>query len=457
MSPVLESSETLQRRPTIRENFGWALAGRVVFAACQWGNLAVLAKLGTPEMVGQYALGMAVSMPVIRFLRFKLRVVLATDTGDGSTFIQCVRLTLINTIIGLLIISIIGFLFEHQSVFLIIILTAMFLVCESFSELAYGLFQKHECMDRVTKSLVVRGTLTLAALSITLYITEDLVAAVTAMVVAATIVLVGYDMALVRLTRREVYQGAMERGLYRDVFSFHLSELRSLAPLVLAVLPLGFSALVGTLGNSVPRYFLHGLHGAPALGVFAAIAGLMVPGNVITRSLSEATIARLSRHFAAGDVAGFRRRMFKLVGIVTLVGAGGLAVAFSAGDFILTLLYTAEYAGNTWALMILMTAAAVGLIGTVFGTAVFSMREYWVPLPTNVLGLLVVLAVSFFCVDALGLMGAALAVLAGNLVRVFILGSVAASSGRGTMTHIGRRVLSGRNIRRPVKDGTKPM
>ena len=457
MSTALRSSEILQRRPTLRENFGWALTGRVVFAACQWGNLAALAKLGTSEMVGQYALGMAVSMPVILFLRFKLRIVLATETGDGATFIRCVRLTIINTIIALLVIGTIGLLFEHESVFFIIALTALFLACESFSELAYGLFQQQECMDRITKSLVTRGTLTLAALSITLYITQDLVVAVAAMLAAAAIVLVGYDMALVRLTRREARQGSMEQGLYREVFSFGLSEIRSLAPLLLAVLPLGIGVLVGSLGSSVPRYFLHGLHGAPELGVFAAIAGLMAPGNVIARSLSEATIARLARDFAAGDVAGFRRLIFKLLGIVTLVGACGLAVAFSAGDFILTMLYTPEYAGHPWALMILMTAAAMGLIGAVFGTAVFAMRKYWIPLPTNVFSLLVIFTVSFFCVDSLGLTGAAVAVLTGNLARAFILGGVAASTSRANTANFARRVLVDRNVHRTVNDGTKPM
>ena len=431
MSTALRSPEKLQPRPSLRENFGWIFASRVVFGACQWGILAALAKLGSPEMLGLYALGVAVSRPVILFLRFKLRIVLATDSGEGATFVHCVRLTIISTLIALLVIGTVGYLFEAESVFLVIILTALFLACESFSEIAYGLFQQQERMDRIAKSLVVRGILTLAALSITLYITRDLVAAVAAMLAAAVIVLVGYDRALVRLTRREALQESTERSLYRDVFPFGLNELRALKPLVYAVLPLGIAVLIGSLGTSVPQYFLHGLQGASELGVFAAIAGLMVPGNAVVRSLSEATIARLSRNFAARDMAAFRRLLLKLLGIVTLVGAIGLAVALSAGDFILSVLYTSEYAGHTWVLMLLMTAAAVRFIGSVFGTAVFAMRKYWVPLPANVFSLMAIFAVSFFSVSSLGLLGAALAVLAGTLTKAIILGGVAASTGCG--------------------------
>jgi hypothetical protein len=46
---------------SLRKNFSWTFVGNVVYAACQWGILVALAKLGTPEMVGQFTLGLAVA------------------------------------------------------------------------------------------------------------------------------------------------------------------------------------------------------------------------------------------------------------------------------------------------------------------------------------------------------------------------------------------------------------
>src|SRR6476620_2595235 len=43
---------------SLRANFGWTLAGNVVYAACQWGILVALAKLGTLQMVGEFALSL---------------------------------------------------------------------------------------------------------------------------------------------------------------------------------------------------------------------------------------------------------------------------------------------------------------------------------------------------------------------------------------------------------------
>ncbi len=44
---------------SLRANFSWTFVGNVVYAGSQWGMLVVLAKLGTPEMVGQFSLGLA--------------------------------------------------------------------------------------------------------------------------------------------------------------------------------------------------------------------------------------------------------------------------------------------------------------------------------------------------------------------------------------------------------------
>jgi hypothetical protein len=44
-------------RLSLRLNFSWTMVGNFVYAGCQWGMLMVLAKLGTPEIVGTFALG----------------------------------------------------------------------------------------------------------------------------------------------------------------------------------------------------------------------------------------------------------------------------------------------------------------------------------------------------------------------------------------------------------------
>src|SRR5271157_5932336 len=71
---------------TLRGNFTWTFAGNVVYSRSQWGMLMVLAKLGSPEMVGQFALGLAVTTPIIMFANLQLRGVQATDARREYRF-----------------------------------------------------------------------------------------------------------------------------------------------------------------------------------------------------------------------------------------------------------------------------------------------------------------------------------------------------------------------------------
>jgi O-antigen/teichoic acid export membrane protein len=71
---------------SLRTNFAWTFAGNAVYAACQWGMLVALAKLGSPELVGAFALGLAVTAPIVQFANLKLRSIQATDARHEYGF-----------------------------------------------------------------------------------------------------------------------------------------------------------------------------------------------------------------------------------------------------------------------------------------------------------------------------------------------------------------------------------
>ena len=64
-SRFVRSSVNAPRQVKLRVNVLWSLGGTVVYSLCQLGILVVLAKLGTHEMIGQFALGLAIASPVM--------------------------------------------------------------------------------------------------------------------------------------------------------------------------------------------------------------------------------------------------------------------------------------------------------------------------------------------------------------------------------------------------------
>src|ERR1035441_5049952 len=71
---------------SIRRNFAAVFAGNAVFAAAQWATLSLVARLGGTEMLGQYALAVAIVSPVALFAHLNLRAVLATDVERWHPF-----------------------------------------------------------------------------------------------------------------------------------------------------------------------------------------------------------------------------------------------------------------------------------------------------------------------------------------------------------------------------------
>jgi hypothetical protein len=66
--------------------------------------LVVFAKLGTPEMLGQFALGLAVVSPVITLTNLQLQQVQATDARQQYQFGDYLALRLITTPLAIVVI-----------------------------------------------------------------------------------------------------------------------------------------------------------------------------------------------------------------------------------------------------------------------------------------------------------------------------------------------------------------
>ena len=85
-------------------SFGFALGGNVLYALSQWLLLVVLAKLGTPGIVGQFSFALAVTAPVILFSQLNLRGIQATEMRGEFSFADYAVLRGFMTVAALILI-----------------------------------------------------------------------------------------------------------------------------------------------------------------------------------------------------------------------------------------------------------------------------------------------------------------------------------------------------------------
>ena len=413
------SAYSVRSRLSLRANFSWTFAGNVVYAGCQWGMLVVLAKLGSPEMVGQFALGLAITAPVIMFTNLQLRGIQATDARQEYLFGDYLGLRLITTMLALLTIAGIVSVSGHRLEAVLVILTVgLAKAIESVSDAFYGLLQQHERMDRIAKSMMIKGPLSLVALSVGVYITGSVFWGVVGLIVAWALILVGYD----------VHSGALmlKRGLQQDGTLLSEGdqeavlcprwELSTLARLAWLALPLGLVMMLISLNANIPRYFIERYLGEHELGIFAALAYLQMAGNTVVGALGQSASPRLAKYYAVGDGPAFCTLLLKLAGIGVLLGGVGVLVALVAGRELLILLYRPEYAEHEL-LVWLMVATGISYVASFLGYGMTAARYFRVQMPLFAIVTATTILVGLWLIPADGLRGAAIALMITAVVQ----------------------------------------
>ena len=121
------------------------------------------------------------------------------------------------------------------------------------------------------------------------------------------------------------------------------------------------------------------------LGIFASIAYPVTAATIISNSLGQSALARLSRLFAEKRIKEFERLVLKLV----MVGAGLGLLAFilvlAYGNSILAILYTPEYTRQGSLFALLALTAGLNCIGCFLTYALTAARKFRIQLPISIL------------------------------------------------------------------------
>ena len=397
---------------SLRLNFTWTLVGNAVYSGGQWLTLVLLAKLTRPELVGQYALGLTIVLPVLTFTSFQLRSVVTTDVREQIHFGNYLGFRLLSTGLALMIIFAIaiasGYRWQLRAVILMVGLAQ---AIEVISDIYFARLQLKERLDRVSKSMITRTVLSALGLSVGVYFGHSLLWGVAGIVLARAMVLSGYDL------RGHTHDlDEQSEGFSRDDVLKPRWDLRVQRELLWLGLPLGIITVLLSLSSSIPRYFIEHALGERALGIFSATTFMFAAGFMAIVSLGQSAFTRLASTYTAGNLTEFRLVVGKLLAIGATLGMCGIIVARVAGREILTILFRPEYAEHTDLLVTIMIAAAIQYLAALMGSAATAARFFKPQIP--LLAGVVVTAgiVSYWLIPTYGLLGAGFAIVVTSAV-----------------------------------------
>ena len=392
--------------PSLRRNFSWTSFGNIVQSGCNWALILVIAKFGTPRMLGQYAIGQAVTAPIIVFARLQLNALQVSDSDQSYRFGDYLGLRMIAITLAMAAITAITLGGYHGETAVVILAMGAFGSVEALSDIIYGLMQKNEQMRLIALSMAFRGPLWLATMAAAVYLTRSLLWGVIGLSFISVLVLVFFDIPNGARLLSETAAGGQSGD------PTPAPSLRRYARLAWLALPIGLTVMIGSLSDNISRYYIEENLGEYGLGIFAAVASLLGIGRTLTGALGQSAFPRLARLYAGGHRAGFISLLWKVIGINALIGAVPLAACVVAGEDILSLLFKPEYAREVEVLVWLMASGVQVYIVSGLGTGLTAARFFRVQVPLSIVGLLTAALTSHLLIPSSGLRGAAISAFA---------------------------------------------
>lgn len=378
----------------------------MAFSVSAWLTLASITKLSSPGTLGEFALAVAVVVPIFTLSLLHLSTLQATDVQRKYAFADYLALRIWSTVAACVLAGGLAWHYwpDHERSLAIVAVSAG-LAARNLSDVCYGAFRRKERLDLVGRSMVLRAVGGLAALTVVLYATRDLIAALVANAAAAWIVATVVDLPGVRALLQD--EGPM-RG--SSPARPRWSTWRSLSIAIIA-LPVGLVMMLSDLHVTVPRLIIESLVGTRGLGIFVAVAAVAGLGGTLARAGSQAVEPRLASLYRQGDFEAMRTLLGRLLRMALLLGVVGVGVALAVGEPILRLVYGEEHARYGGLLVLFAIGSGVTYVLSLHAGSLTAIRRFKEQAVLRSIQLMVLIAVCAPLTSRYGLMGTAWALL----------------------------------------------
>jgi len=396
---------------TVRWNIASTLAGNVVFSGSQWLITVAIARMGNMAMVGQYALGLAICLPIFSFTGLSMRAVQATDCTGAYRFRDYLNVRLAGTAFALAAVLAVALLMPWRpETVLVVLAVACSRTVDSFSDMQYGLFQLHDRLDLIAWAMSIRAVGGLAALTLGMAVFHNAAVAVAALTV----------------------MWLAEALLYERPIALRIEGVQRVAPLqstavatykrlVILCLPLAFVLLLLSAGANLPRLMLERHAGEQSLGVFSAVAVMSGAIGLLYSALGQTALPRLARLFAS-DLDQFHSAMGRMMLFSAVVGVAMLAGSWFWGVRLVTMVYGHQSAVTAELVTGLVAVGILSNTSSLLGAGLTASRRFWSQFVASVMFLLITAAVGAWLIPGWGARGAMYAGLAGACFQMVAYG-----------------------------------
>ena len=374
----------------------WLVGGNFVFAFSQWVILIFFARMTNQENLGQYALALAIVTPIFAVGNLQLRPLYILDVNSEQkyTYTHFYYLRLICSFIALACCLVLG-LFFNVSI-LVLLLVGLLKFFESYSDIIYAYYNAHDQTQLISKSLFLKGALSVLAVALGLYL-FDFYTALILFLFVYIVVWLFIDNLYIQKTK-EIKKMSLDLGIMKSA------------------IPMGISLGIVTLQSNIPRLFLDQYASIEAVGIFTVLSYFIIVGSIFINSICQYLSPRLTHAW------NHNRAYFKKLLSMALLVAGGLGLiaiflSYFMGEFVLKLVYGAEYIAYADAFVLTMVAGFILYLATVLGYTLTAIGFIKQQVYLFSIVLIFSVLVSYLCIPEYGIIGGIYTLMVSYLVQ----------------------------------------
>lgn len=374
----------------------WLVGGNFIFAFSQWVILIFFARMTNQENLGQYALALAIVTPIFAVGNLQLRPLYILDVNSEQkyTYTHFYYLRLICSFIALACCLVLG-LFFNVSI-LVLLLVGLLKFFESYSDIIYAYYNAHDQTQLISKSLFLKGTLSVLAVAVGLYLFDFYTALILFLIVYLVVWLFIDNLYIQKI--QEIKKMSLDLGIMKSA------------------IPMGISLGIVTLQSNIPRLFLDQYASIEAVGIFTVLSYFIIVGSIFINSICQYLSPRLTHAW------NHNRAYFKKLLSMALLIAGGLGLiaiflSYFMGEFVLNLVYGAEYIAYADAFVLTMVAGFILYLATVLGYTLTAIGFIKQQVYLFSIVLIFSVLVSYLCIPEYGIIGGIYTLMVSYLVQ----------------------------------------
>lgn len=350
----------MEKDMQFKKNFIWNTLGTGLNAFNSLFFMIIATRINGVEKAGVFSIAFSTACILYAIGLYAGRVYQVTEPDKKITnkdFIVSRIITDIIMMVALIVFCIVR-RYDTQK-FIIFFLLTLYKVLEAFSDVIYGVLQKHEKLDIVGKSLFLKSLLSIILFLVVNIITKNMILAISSMLIICIIVMISYD-----------FRKANEYIDYNEKVS---------KKNVINILKKGFFvfsiSFLGMYVLNAPKYAIDTYLTSDIQTIFGIIVMPATVVGLIAQFLIHPYLNQIVELYENRDLKKLKQLILKLILVVVGFGIFASFLGYVIGTQVLGIIYGLDLSMYKLGLAVIIISATLYTIGTLYSAVLTTVRE----------------------------------------------------------------------------------